>query len=84
MEFLLFLGCGVLLFIVLKRVNAAHDQTQGFQRTLAGISDRLEELSRRIAILTRGADPAPEATTARQRGAAKTRGSRRHIRTTAG
>jgi uncharacterized membrane protein len=63
MEFLLFLGCGVLLFIVLKRVNAAHDQTQGFQRTLAGISDRLEELSRRIAILTRGADPAPEATT---------------------
>ena len=58
MEFLLLVGCGVLLLMVLKRVNAAHDQTQGYQRTLAGISDRLDELSRRIAILTPGAGPA--------------------------
>ena len=32
-------------------------------RTLAGISDRLDELTRRIAILTPGAGPAPDAAT---------------------
>ncbi len=63
MEFLLLVGCGVLLLMVLKRVNAAHDQTQSYQRTLADISDRLDELTRRIAILTPGAGPAPAAAT---------------------
>ena len=37
MEFLLLIGCGVLLLMVLKRVNAGHDQTQAYQRTLASI-----------------------------------------------
>ena len=63
MEFLLLVGCGVLLLMVLKRINAAHAQTQGYQRTLADISDRLDELTRRIAILTPGAGPVPEAAT---------------------
>jgi hypothetical protein len=52
MEFLLLVGCGVLLLMVLKRVNASHDQTQRYQRTLADISDRLDELTQRTAILT--------------------------------
>ena len=63
MEFLLLVGCGVLLFMVLKRVNAAHDQTQRYQRTLTDISDRLDELMRRTAILTPGAGPAPAVAT---------------------
>ncbi len=61
MEFLLLVGCGVLLLMVLKRVNASHDQTQRYQRTLADISDRLDELTQRIAILTPGAGQAPAA-----------------------
>jgi uncharacterized membrane protein len=63
MEFLLLVGCGVLLFMVLKRVNAAHDQTQSYQRTLSDIGDRLDELTRRIAILTPGAGPVPATAT---------------------
>ena len=63
MEFLLLIGCGVLLLMVLKRVNAGHDQTQAYQRALASIDDRLDELSRRIATLAPGAGPSAEAAT---------------------
>ena len=58
MEVLLLIGCGVLLLMVLKRVTAGHDQAQ---RTLVGISDRLDELSRRMRMPTPGAGPAAEA-----------------------
>jgi uncharacterized membrane protein len=57
-EFLLLIGCGVLLLMVLKRLNVAHD----YRNALAGISDRLDEMSQRIAALTPEAGPAPAAT----------------------
>ena len=63
MEILLLLACGVMLLVVLKRTNAAHDRTERLDGTLNVISERLDQIARRIATLGPGVGPMPSAAT---------------------
>ena len=76
-EFLLLVGCGVLLLMVLKRINAADSQARDLAAALAGVSDKLDQVLRRTATLPPDAGPVPEAAMPARRRAAATTGAGR-------